>query len=139
GLERFLAGEVSPRYLIGWGIGAGVVGLLATAGFFTGLGSAIVGPERQPAVTANASAVTLGAWRSFVFVALAATILYLARQKQLRADLVGGLIACVMLMDLWSIEHLYWRFSPRATELYAADPTVEYIRRQPQPARVLPL
>src|SRR6185436_3099894 len=33
----------------------------------------------------------------------------------------------------------YWRFSPPASVLYAADPTIDYMKRQPQPARVLPL
>jgi hypothetical protein len=33
----------------------------------------------------------------------------------------------------------YWIFSPPAAITYASDPTIEYVKSQPEPARVLPL
>ncbi len=56
------------------------------------------------------------------------------------APAVGGfLLVAAAALDLWTIERSYWMFSPPASKLYAADETIRYLMRQPQPARVLPL
>ncbi|HEY9230085.1 MAG TPA: YfhO family protein, partial [Gemmatimonadaceae bacterium] len=50
-----------------------------------------------------------------------------------------GLIA-VLVVDLWSIERMYWVFSPRAKTLFASDPAIDAIKadiaKTGQPARV---
>ncbi|HJP59093.1 MAG TPA: YfhO family protein, partial [Gemmatimonadaceae bacterium] len=82
---------------------------------------------------------TLGAWRSFIVVALTAGALMALGRARL-----SGSVACLALLgivglDLWSIGRLYWRFSPRASELYASDAAIAYLRAIPQPGRVVPL
>ena len=139
GSERLLSREVRGRYLLGWVVAAAAVALLASAGFFTGLGASIAGEERRAAIVANAPAVTLGGWRSFLFVAAAAALLYAGHLGKLRANTVGIALAIVVAFDLWSVLREYWRFSPRAAQLYASDATIDYVRRQSQPGRVLPL
>jgi hypothetical protein len=42
-------------------------------------------------------------------------------------------------LDLWSIERLYWRFSPPAAQLFAGDPVVDYLRARTDSGRVIPL
>ncbi len=138
GTERLLARSARERYLLGWVVAAGVIGLLATAGFFTGLARAI-SPERIASIQANAGAVTLGAWRSFVFVALAAGVLYGGLRRKLRPDLLIVGLTAVLMADLWTVVRQYWIFSAPGPQLYATDATIEYIKKQPQPGRVLPL
>ena len=48
-------------------------------------------------------------------------------------------LATIIVVDLWSIERLYWRFSPPAGVLYRSDPLIEYLKRAPQPGRVIPV
>jgi hypothetical protein len=48
-------------------------------------------------------------------------------------------LVAFIAIDLWSVARRFWLFSPRAASLYAGDATVEYLKRQPQPGRVLAL
>jgi hypothetical protein len=90
-------------------------------------------------VDANASAVAWGAWRSFLAVAATAGVLAAAARRSLPPKVAGWALVAVVAIDLWSVERLYWRFSPRASELYASDGVIEYLKRVPQPGRVVPL
>jgi hypothetical protein len=137
GTERLLAGKVSARYAIGWLVGAGAIALLATAGMLTTLAQGLVpDPRYADLVDANARNVVMGAWRSFLFVALAAgVVLGLARGK-LRAAHAGIALALIVAADLWSIEKQYWMFSPPASKLYASDTGIDYLKKLAQPTRV---
>jgi hypothetical protein len=42
-----------------------------------------------------------------------------------------------MIVDLWSVERLYWMFSAPANVIYASDPIVDVLKAEPQPVRVL--
>jgi hypothetical protein len=44
----------------------------------------------------------------------------------------------LMAVDLWTIERVYWLFSPPAKVIYASDPIIELLKKEPQPVRVLP-
>lgn len=116
-----------------------VVAILATAGAFTNLGVALVGPERGVLVDANAAAVTIGAWRSFVAVAAVAAVLVLVARGRMRASQAGAVVAAVVALDLYSIERQYWQFSPPAKLIYASDPVIEYLRTVTDSGRVMPL
>ena len=137
GTERFLARELGPRYALGWLLAALLVAVLATAGVFTEIATTLATEQRVEFAQANASAVILGAWRSFLFVALAAGLIVLAQRGRVLPWVAAVALAALAAIDLWSVERQYWRFSPRAAVLYAVDATVEYVKRQPQPARVL--
>jgi hypothetical protein len=52
---------------------------------------------------------------------------------------VGIALTALIGLDLWSVERLYWNFSPRAATVYASDPAIDYVLHQAEPARVLAL
>ena len=46
----------------------------------------------------------------------------------------------MLVIDLWSIERMYWIFSPRASKLFATDPAIDAIKadiaKSGEPGRV---
>ncbi len=139
GTERFLQSRVSRRYLFGWLGFAGLIALLGTVGGLTTLATSFADPNRFESVDANRQAMMSGAWRSFAFVALTVALGFalLRRLIPVRGAALG--LVALVAVDLWSIERLYWLFSPPAKEIYASDALIEAIKAEPQPARVLPL
>jgi hypothetical protein len=118
---------------------ATLVAVLATSGALTNLASTVAAPEMYEQVAANAANVTAGAWRSFLFVIVTAGVIFAASRGRVPHAALGWALAALVSTDLWSVLRLYWRVSPPAAQLYASDPTIEYIKRQPQPGRVLSL
>ena len=141
GVERVLAGVPKTRYAVGWMIAAGVVALLATAGGLTNLGESIASPDRAEVVQANATSLTIGAWRSFLIVAAVGGVLFGLARGAMPVRAAGWALAAIVVVDLWSIERLYWRFSPPAAQLYRSDAVVDYLKQAQTatPGRVLPL
>jgi hypothetical protein len=140
GTERILRQGVSRKFVIGWAVGGAVIALLATVGVFTNLGQSITsgyaGDQFNDAIAANQGAVALGAWRSFLVVALACGLVVAYQQRRLNSVLFGSLLAGVVALDLWSIDRYYWMFSPPASVIYAGDPATEYLKTAP-PGRVI--
>ncbi len=137
GLERLLMGEWRQRYILGWGIAALAIAILASVGFFQALGSAVALPGREDALAADAGHMIAGAWRSALFVGLLLGAVWLFRMGRLPAAATAWAIALVAALDLWSIDRQYFTFSPPASVLYAADPAVEYLKRLKEPARTI--
>ena len=137
GAERVLRGELSKRWCLGAGaIGLGVA-LLATVGIFQQMALAIALPQLLDRVDGNTSAVVMGAWRSFLFLAATIGIAFAVSQKKLPLLLAGWLLAAVTVADLWSIERTYFKFSEPAAVLYASDPAIEHVKAEKEPVRVL--
>jgi hypothetical protein len=139
GMDRVVSGGVRRRYLIGWLAAAVLFALLGLLGGLTNVASTIAGLERTDWVQENAPDLALGAVRSFAFVAVAVGLIWAISARRISYRLGAGLIVATAAIDLWSIERAYWMFSPRAAELYANDETIEYVKNQPQPGRVIPL
>lgn len=135
GTERLVAGAISRRLLVGWVATAGVVALLATTGVLTGVSKSIAagfaGGQLDGVIDANRGAVTLGAWRSLLFVALGAGLAWAASQRRVGGGALGWGLAALVAVDLWSVDRLYWTFSPPASVLYAPDAATEYLRTAP--------
>ncbi|MBA3580763.1 MAG: hypothetical protein H0W42_12360, partial [Gemmatimonadaceae bacterium] len=139
GTERFLRREVKTRYLAIWaGFGAAVA-LLAVTGILNGVARTVARPELVQLVDANAGALTLGAFRSLFFVLATAGVLYALLQRRISPALATWALVAVLAADLWSVMRHYWIFSPPAEVTYASDPTIEYVKSQPEPSRVLPI
>jgi hypothetical protein len=160
GTERLLDGALSRRFLFGW-LGAaaaiavlaslGVVGAMAEAGArSSGVSIALrqgIDPQYAPQAAeqwasranANAAEVILGAWRSFLFVALAVGALFWYVRTRASVALLGVALAAIVALDLWSVEREYWEFSPPASVLYASDPAIEMLKREPTAGRVVVL
>ena len=141
GTEQLLARRISQRYVVGWAIAALVVALLASTGALTNLARVVAagfaGDTRDDMINANGGALIAGAWRSFLAIMLAAGLVWLFNRGQITSRVAGWAIAGLVALDLFSVEKQYWMFSPRASVLYASDPAIEYIRRQPEPGRVI--
>ncbi|MEP6731641.1 MAG: YfhO family protein [bacterium] len=155
GTERVLAREVNMKVLYAWaGFGA-VVALLASTGALTNLARVEAAPyasriaaiqnygqDAVPQIAeqvakSNSTDVTIGAWRSFIFLALAVAgiVGYQRGSIPLRALSIGLIL--IIGADEWSIARLYWLFSPPAHVLYASDPAVEFLKHEAQPGRVV--
>lgn len=139
GTQRALARQISLRYVGGWVAASVLVVLLAVGGGLTNLGLSLAAPNLAAYVVENQSAVVLGAFRSLLFVVLAAAVVVAERRGTLRPAAAGWALAAIVGLDLWTVERQYWRFSPPADELYASDPAIDYLKAQEEPGRVLAL
>ena len=136
GTERLLAGRFSTRYVYGWLIGATIVAVFALAGGFGVLAQNIADPRFADRIDGGAADLKVGALRSLLFVGLTcATILMLSRRK-IAPRIAGWALVALVVVDLWSIERMYWEFSEPAKTLYATDTTIEFLRKLNQPYRV---
>ena len=105
----------------------------------TNLAAGVATPQRADAVLDNSRDLAIGSIRSFAFVAISVGLIWAIVTRRLAVTVGGYLLVAAAALDLWSIERSYWMFSPPASKLYAPDETIQYLMRQPQPARVLPL
>ena len=139
GAERLERADVTRQYAVGWLVAAAVVLLLGVTGMLTNIASTIAPPDHQEGVALNAPLLLVGAVRTAVFTAIAAgLLLLLVLGKAKRAVIAWGVLV-LTAADLWSIEHQYWMFSAPAKVLYADNATLDYVRKQPVPGRVLQL
>jgi hypothetical protein len=139
GTERALERGLSRRYLIGWLIAGLVIALLAVSGGLTSLSHSLAAAfpfDTSDRIDANRGDVALGGLRSLLFVGLTAGLLLLAARGRIERRMLGWGLVAVVALDLWSVERLYWLFSPRATTLYATDPAIEYLKKA-APGRVV--
>jgi hypothetical protein len=147
GAERILATRwVSAKAMIAWGAFALVVALLALTGGLTNLGVGLTGgamlAEGVPLsekVFANAGALSVGSLRSLLFVALMLALIWAIGRGKLSGRAAAVAMLAVLVADLWSVERRYWQFSPRASEVYASDPTIDYLKTQTDSGRVVTL
>jgi hypothetical protein len=139
GVEKILAGKVSLKYIIGWTIFAALVAILGFVGGLTNIAQTIAPEGRAEAVDANSHALMLGALRSLLFVILTGGVTFFLISGRLKARIAAVALVLLCVADLWSILRDYWVFSPPASQLYAADPAINFLQHQPQPIRVYPL
>ena len=139
GVERLMQGDISRRYLMGWGIAAGVIAILATVGGLTGFAAVLAGPERMEAAEANRMATVIGAWRSALFVGLVLTAIWAMITRRMSARAAGWALAAVIAVDLWSVNRTYFRFMPPASELYGSDEAIEFLKARSDSGRTVAL
>jgi hypothetical protein len=137
GMERLLREGVRRGYLIGWGVFAVVMLILAGGGALTSFAQSLAPPDRYGLVEQNAGSLIGGALRSFLFVGAAIAVIWAAPSGRLSPMAVAALIVALAAADLWSVERRYFRFSPPASELYATDPTIDYLKSLREPGRVM--
>jgi len=137
GTERFLQGRVSRRYLIGWLIASAAIALLASVGGLSSIAETFAEESQIDRVHANNAAVIAGALRSLAFVALVVSLGLALLHGRISTIAAAYAVAALMAIDLWSVERIYWMFSPLAKVVYASDSIVEMLKAEPQPVRVL--
>ena len=112
--------------------------LLAVSGALTTLSAGVAVPEMADRVAENAVRGRAGrrfvAWCSWSSRAgWCSSTSGSGSPRQWRLACWRVLVAA----DLWSVERLYWHFSPPASVTYASDAAIDYVRAQTQPGRVL--
>jgi Bacterial membrane protein YfhO len=137
GIENILRRTVPTTYVVTWVLVAVGVALLAVSGALTTLSSGLAIPEMADRVSQNQPDVAVGAVRALIFVALLGALIQLYRRHRMPAVGTTWAIGVLVAADLWSVERQYWKFSPPASVTYASDATIDYVRAQPQPGRVL--
>jgi hypothetical protein len=138
GTERFLERRVTRKYLMGWLIGGAAIALLASTGALSSFAESFAGDRQLDLVQANSGALIAGAWRSFAFVALLAGLGLATLQQKISIRAAAWILAALVTIDLWTVERIYWMFSPPAKVIYASDPIVDMLKAETQPVRVLP-
>ena len=138
GAERVAAGKVTQRYAIGWLVGAGAILLLGVdrSADERGAGGRDAGARRRRArqrAADRASARSARSWRSRSRRGCSSR----CSRGVLKPLTAAYALAALVMVDLWSVEQLYWRFSEPASVLFARDAITDYLGKQEQPARVL--
>jgi Bacterial membrane protein YfhO len=128
GTERILSRSTSTRFALGWMIGAVVLGLLGATG---GL--------RDQAVDANAASLAFGSLRSALALLLVAGVCWALATGRIAGRAAAISFAAIVLLDLWSIERLYWQFDAPASVLYTSDAAIDSVRAATEPGRVVAL
>jgi Bacterial membrane protein YfhO len=139
GVDAAFDRRVRPWYLISCAVGAVLIAVLAAAGGLTNVAESLAGPERFEAVLANTPAVTFGAVRAMIVVLLTVGLIAAVVRGRLGMKAAAWSLVVLMAADLWSVEHLYWKWSPPASITYASDAAIDYLRKQTEPGRVLGL
>ena len=138
GAERFLRRGISRGYLLGWLIAGGAIAVLASVGALSSIAESFVDERQFDRVMANRGELFVGAWRSFFFVALVVSVGFALLRGRLSSSAAAWVLAALVAVDLWTVERLYWTFSPPAKVIYASDPIIDMLKSEPQPVRVLP-
>ena len=139
GTEQLLTKGFTRRYLYAW-LGFGTVMLLlAVTG---GLRAVFLGvvPELHMQEFSDATArgaMSLGAVRSLFVVLALVGVAVLLERKRIATTVAAAALTALMVIDLWSVERHYWTFSAPASELYASDAIIDYIKAQPEPGRTI--
>jgi len=136
GAERFLQLRVRRKYVVGWLIFGGVVAVLASLGALTSIAESFADDRLLDRVQANKAAVFLGAWRSFGFVLIMAALWFAVDQRRVSTKAAAWAVAVLMAVDLWTIERIYWMFSPPASVTYASNQIIDTLHKESQPYRV---
>src|SRR2546423_3574016 len=136
GTERFLRLQISRKYVVGWLIFGGVLAVLASVGGLTNVAETFADPRLVDRVQANGRAVFFGAWRSFGFLLLFGALWFAWNRGRISGKAAAWALIVLAAVDLWTIERVYWMFSPPARVIYASNPIIETLRSEQQPVRV---
>ncbi|HKN59359.1 MAG TPA: hypothetical protein VJV97_10940, partial [Gemmatimonadaceae bacterium] len=136
GAERFLRLLISRKYVMGWLIFGGLIAVLASVGGLTNVAETFADPRLVDRVQANGRAVFLGAWRSFGFVLLFGALWFGWNRGSITGRLAAWTLVVLAAVDLWTVERIYWMFSPPAKVIYASNSIIDTIRGEREPVRV---
>ena len=137
GADRLLAHRVPTRTVLGVVGAALVFALLGVAGGLQGLTESLAIPERLGAVAANADALRAGALRLLAFVVVGGAALWATASGSLAPRIATGALTAVVAVELWSVDRVFYTFSPRADVLFADDAVTRHLKAVEPPYRVL--
>jgi hypothetical protein len=137
GADRLLRGKVSMRALaITLGVMGGIA-LLGAVGVLGSVATLFASEEQAPRLAANLPELRVGALRLLVFTALAGGAFWAVAAGKLRGLAATGVLAAVVVADLWSVDRQFFDYKPPASQLFANDPIISRLKQEPKPYRVL--
>ena len=141
GAQGLIEKAPSRRFVLA---GAGTIVLflvMGVTGMLSGLASAFAGPELSELVTRNSGALLGGTVRAMVFAALALGVGIMAGQRKLAPTIAGWALVGIVTLDLVSVMREYWTFSPPASQSFASNAAIDYIKTATatEPGRVVDL
>lgn len=139
GAEAALEGRVRPVFLAASVGVAALIAMLAVGGGLTSIAGSLAAPERYESVLANAPNVTFGAVRALIAVGATAGVILLVTRGRLAGAAAGWALAAILVLDLWSVERLYWKWSAPAAVTYASNAAIDSVLADREPGRVLAL
>jgi hypothetical protein len=137
GLDRVLARTVPMRTVLAVVGGAALFALLGAMGGLQGIAASLALPERMAAVDANAPMLRAGSLRLLAFVALGGAVLWAAAAGRVARGAAAAALVALAAAELWSVNRVFYVFSPRAAELFADDAVTTHLRQVRRPYRVI--
>lgn len=86
----------------------------------------------------NYPEIVSGAWRTFLFLTLSLSILYLVLIKKVNVMILTGVVTSLILMDSLPIGRKFLSSAPPPVEYYRADEVVNFLKRDTGLWRVFP-
>ena len=136
GLDRMLAGLVQRRRILMVLGGFALFGLLGALGVLQVVAEGLAIPERLAAAQANAPDLRLGALRLLFFIGSGGGVLLAVASGKARGAVAAIALVLAISTDLWSIDRLFYQFSPRASVLFGSDEIVRHLQATAPPYRV---
>lgn len=137
GMDRLVERRVPIRTVLAVAGFVVIIAGLGAAGGLQGLAESLAIPQRMGAVAANAPDLRAGAIRLLVFAVAALVLLWATAVGRLTRVVAIPALTVVMMADLWSIDRVFYVFSPRAKTLFADDQITSRLRDVKPPYRVL--
>jgi len=137
GVDRLLRGQVARRTLLIWLGVLGAIALLGSTGGLEPIATVLAPAEQTDRVLANGGALQVGSLRLLVFVALTAAVVLPIGAGRLKPFPAAAALVALVVADLWSIDRLFFQFSPPAKELFQGDAIIARLRQEKPPFRVL--
>ncbi len=137
GADALFAQRVKSRTVLMLGGAVIAFAALGAVGGLQPLAEGLAIPERAEAVFANAGALKSGAVRLLAFAVIATLLLWATVTRKMPARIATLALVAATSLELWSIDRLFFNWSPRATQLFADDAVTTYLEKAPKPYRVL--
>jgi hypothetical protein len=136
GADALMARRVKTRTVLVLGGVTIAIGAVGAVGGLQGLAESLALPERAEYVMANAEALRVGALRMLACALVATTLLWATATGRLAARVATVALVAATAIELWSIDRRFFTWSPRASQLFAADAVTTYLQKAPKPYRV---
>lgn len=137
GTDRLLRREVSLKAISIPLAVLGGIGLLGAIGVLESIGMLFVSPQQAPRLTVNAPELRAGALRLLVMVALSGGVFWAIWAGKLRRHAAAAALGATIVVDLWSVDRIFFDFKSPAAELFADDDITTRLREEAKPFRIL--
>ena len=136
GIDRIVRRQVSWKRIA---IVAGVLAVIAGLGSIGALqvvARSFAEPQQMSAVEANARLLQTGALRLLVAALATGAVLWLVLTGRLRGAGAAATLAVLIVADLWSVDHQFFKFQPPARVIFASDSIIDRMKTAKPPFRV---